>query len=106
MKVSKCGFLASAVFAFHPFLVLATHGKAADGVSVERVQVFDCCVIGSGPAGLAAACGLRKVLGAKAKIGIFERSSAFQRVGGQLGVLPTAFHALEALDATLSETVK
>jgi 2-polyprenyl-6-methoxyphenol hydroxylase-like FAD-dependent oxidoreductase len=36
----------------------------------------------------------------------WERSSAFQRVGGQVGMLPTAFHALEALDTTLSETVK
>jgi 2-polyprenyl-6-methoxyphenol hydroxylase-like FAD-dependent oxidoreductase len=98
MTASKCGFLA--VLALHPLLVLATHTLAG------AEQVFDCCIIGSGPAGLATAYGLRKVLGESARIGIFERSSSFQRVGGQVGMLPTAFNALEALDPTLSENIK
>jgi 2-polyprenyl-6-methoxyphenol hydroxylase-like FAD-dependent oxidoreductase len=98
MKASKRGLLA--VLAFHPLLVLTTHGLAGAD------RVFDCCIIGSGPAGLATAHGLRKVLGDQAKIGIFERSPSFQRVGGQVGMLPTAFHALEALDPTLSQTIQ
>ena len=102
MKASKCSVLA--VFAFH-LLQLAAHVQASKGMN-NAVPVYDCCIIGSGPAGLAAAYGLRKVLGDKAKIGIFERSATFQRVGGQVGMLPITFHALQALDPTLSETVK
>jgi FAD-dependent urate hydroxylase len=101
MKASKCGFLA--FVAFHP-LLLVLPAQAASGTS--PVPIFDCCIIGSGPAGLATAYGLRKVLGDQAKIGIFERTSAFKPVGGQVGLLPTASHALQALDPSVCETVQ
>jgi 2-polyprenyl-6-methoxyphenol hydroxylase-like FAD-dependent oxidoreductase len=86
------------IFSLPLFVVVA----AAAG---DTTAMFDCCIIGAGPAGLATAYGLRKVLGKKAKIGIFEQSSKLQQVGGQVGLMKVAFRALEALDPCIAKAI-
>ena len=66
--------------------------------SANEIPIYDVAIIGSGPSGLAAAIGIQRSMGEETSIAIFERSSAFREVGGQVGRTNPAFQALDALD--------
>ena len=78
------------------------HHREKDPVDMWEV---DCAIVGAGPAGLATALGLHKVL-PQAKIVVVERAGAFRRVGGQIGFMTVGFQALQALDPKVCTAVQ
>ena len=94
---------------------LAVGGLCRQG-SNSPSQV-DIAIIGGGPCGLATAIGLRRVLGPKSTLAVFERTkgsllpdgkTTLSEVGGQVGLMTIAFAALDALDPSsqLSNAVR
>ena len=94
---------------------LAVGGLCRQG-SNSPSQV-DIAIIGGGPCGLATAIGLRRVLGPKSRLAVFERTkgsllpdgkTTLSEVGGQVGLMTIAFAALDALDPSsqLSNAVR
>ncbi|CAB9507512.1 FAD binding domain [Seminavis robusta] len=91
----------------HLLVVSILHVLIANAVAAgSSTPVVDVAIIGGGPAGLATALSLRRALGSKANIQIFERAKTMKDVGAHVGLLPLCFDALDAIDPTGTLTSK